>query len=77
MSTGAPDADMAALAAEEASSAAFLALGNDWRQLARKKRLLESGIKEELSVNANVREKRRCVLPSVNANLCKNLWGIK
>ena len=28
MSTGAPDADMAALAAEEASSTAFLALGN-------------------------------------------------
>jgi hypothetical protein len=54
---------MAALAAEEALSTAFLALDFFRMQLARKKKLIESRMKEVMSrqpsMNANVPKKRR------------------
>ena len=84
ITAGAPDPDVAAsaLAAEEASSAAFLALGMHRRQSGQKKKLPESGMSEVLlrqqsvknkppSMNANGRKKRQIVLPSVNANVWK------
>jgi hypothetical protein len=64
ITVGAPKSDVAALPAEKALSAAFLALGNGLEGNSAKKKQTESGMKEVLSRQPSTKNKP----PSANAN---------